>query len=429
MTKRILFLPALLLVAALAVVLGTGGLVADAAPAGAATGLNLAQESCAPDGSVAALLSWTPSGAGTQTADLALDPSFANFSRGGPYASNANAVSFVSMTQGVTYYARVNTSTSFGMVSSDSFAFTASCQAPSSALTPATALNSYGVTANSVNFTWQPGVNNIWYCVNVARNYNDVYTGPTWRNYGCWQTGTTLQVTGLTCGTTYYWNVYTWNTTTNAQSAISSFTTAPCAPAITPPTNLYAYSVGAHSAVLNWAPGNSNIWYCVQTAQNVHDILYGGPTWSNHGCWTTAPSIQLTGLACGTTYYWNVYAWNYTTNTSSNYSTFTTDACGPTTQQAPIDHLSVTTVGSNPTEYVVHIVAGLPGGCASPGSHQVYRHDSVVDITVLNNVAPNQNCTAIYGQYHLDINLGSNFASGHTYTVNVNDRTTTFTAQ
>jgi hypothetical protein len=44
-------------------------------------------------------------------------------------------------------------------------------------------------------------------------------------------------------------------------------------------------------------------------------------------------------------------------------------------------------------------------------------------------VAPNQNCTAIYGQYHLDINLGSNFASGHTYTVNVNDRTTTFTAQ
>ncbi len=237
MKKWKLLAPAMLVAAAFAVVLGTGG-AAVAAPAGAATGLNLSQESCAPDGSVAALLAWSPSGAGSQTADLALDPGFVRYSRGGPYAANANAVSFTNMRQGVTYYARVNTSTPYGTVSSDTFAFTASCQAPSSSLTPATGLIAYNASTTSVNFTWQPGMNNIWYCVNVARNYNDVYGGPTWRNFGCWQTGTALQVTGLTCGTTYYWNVYTWNYTTNAQSAISSFTTLPCAPAITPATNL-----------------------------------------------------------------------------------------------------------------------------------------------------------------------------------------------
>ncbi len=183
---------------------------------------------------------------------------------------------------------------------------------------------------------------------------------------------------------------------------------------------------------MNWTPGAANIWYCVNLARNYNDVYGGGPTWSNYGCWTTGTSLQINGLTCGTTYYWNVYSWNYTSNVQSAISSFSTQSCGPSTltKPAPIDHLNVNTVGSNPVQYVVHIVAGLQGGCASPASHQVYRHGDVIDITVLNNVpAPDQICTAIYGQYELNINLGSDFASGHTYTVNVNDKTTTFTAQ
>lgn len=87
MKKWMLMLPALLVATVFAVAVGTGGLVADAAPAGAATGLHLTQEACAPDGSVSALMVWGPSNAGSQSVDLALDPGFATYSRGGPYAS------------------------------------------------------------------------------------------------------------------------------------------------------------------------------------------------------------------------------------------------------------------------------------------------------------------------------------------------------
>ena len=38
-------------------------------------------------------------------------------------------------------------------------------------------------------------------------------------------------------------------------------------------------------------------------------------------------------------------------------------------------------------------------------------------------------CTAIYGMYELNIPLGTSFDPGTTYTVKVNDKTTTFTAR
>ena len=47
--KQLILLPAVLAAASLAVLLGTGGVAVDAAPAGAATGLHLTQEACAPD--------------------------------------------------------------------------------------------------------------------------------------------------------------------------------------------------------------------------------------------------------------------------------------------------------------------------------------------------------------------------------------------
>ena len=38
-------------------------------------------------------------------------------------------------------------------------------------------------------------------------------------------------------------------------------------------------------------------------------------------------------------------------------------------------------------------------------------------------------CTAIYGDYELNLNLGSQFQPGTTYTVKAGDKTATFTAQ
>ena len=40
-------------------------------------------------------------------------------------------------------------------------------------------------------------------------------------------------------------------------------------------------------------------------------------------------------------------------------------------EAAPIDGLEVRTLESFPPQYVVHVLAGLPSGCAQPLSHQV----------------------------------------------------------
>jgi len=97
---------------------------------------------------------------------------------------------------------------------------------------------------------------------------------------------------------------------------------------------------------------------------------------------------------------------------------------------APIDGLDVRVLESNPPQYVLSITAGLPSGCAKQHSHTVTRAGEIITVTVLNSMpAGNPICTMIYGSYGLSVNMGSDFRSGTTYTVQVNDRVTTFEAQ
>ena len=94
---------------------------------------------------------------------------------------------------------------------------------------------------------------------------------------------------------------------------------------------------------------------------------------------------------------------------------------------APIDKVDVLVRESNPPQVTVKISAGLPGGCAKQDSYSVNRAGDTISITVLNTMPTgNPICTAIYGTYELNVDIGSNFALGNTYTVRVNDKTTTF---
>jgi hypothetical protein len=79
---------------------------------------------------------------------------------------------------------------------------------------------------------------------------------------------------------------------------------------------------------------------------------------------------------------------------------------------------------------MLHVKAGLPSGCAEKLSHRVVgRQGNVIQVEVLNSLPDNAICTAIYGMYELNINLGSDFASGQTYIVRVNNKQVQFTAQ
>jgi hypothetical protein len=99
-------------------------------------------------------------------------------------------------------------------------------------------------------------------------------------------------------------------------------------------------------------------------------------------------------------------------------------------EPAPIDGVEVLTLESFPPQYMLKVKAGLPSGCAEPLSHEVLpKLGNVVQVVVLNSLPDNAICTAIYGMYDLNINLGSDFTSGQTYTVRVNEREITFKAQ
>ncbi len=98
---------------------------------------------------------------------------------------------------------------------------------------------------------------------------------------------------------------------------------------------------------------------------------------------------------------------------------------------APIDGLEILVLESFPPQYLLNVQAGLPSGCAQQYKHEAEREGNVITVTVLNSLptATDMACTAIYGMYELNINLGSDFEPGETYTVLVNDKETSFTAQ
>lgn len=97
------------------------------------------------------------------------------------------------------------------------------------------------------------------------------------------------------------------------------------------------------------------------------------------------------------------------------------------TVPAPIDGLEVVMRESAPPRVSLKITAGLPSGCAQAHSRQLTRAGNTITVTVLNSMPTGEPvCTMIYGSYELTVDLGSDFAPGATYTVQVNDKTTTF---
>jgi hypothetical protein len=97
------------------------------------------------------------------------------------------------------------------------------------------------------------------------------------------------------------------------------------------------------------------------------------------------------------------------------------------TVPAPIDQVDVLIRESNPPQVTLKVMAGLPSGCAQRESHSVSRTGDIFTVSVLNSMpSGNPVCTMIYGTYELDLDLGRDFSPGTTYTVHVNDKTTTF---
>jgi inhibitor of cysteine peptidase len=109
-------------------------------------------------------------------------------------------------------------------------------------------------------------------------------------------------------------------------------------------------------------------------------------------------------------------------------------ACQPGGQQleirlAPIHEVNVAIAESFPPQVIVHIQGGLSDGCTTFHDLKTERSGNTVNITVTTQRPRGAICTQVYGFFEQNVNLGSDFASGQTYTINVNDKTTSFVMQ
>lgn len=105
---------------------------------------------------------------------------------------------------------------------------------------------------------------------------------------------------------------------------------------------------------------------------------------------------------------------------------------GRTIVDAPIEAIDILVRESFPPGYTAKITSGLRSGCARFHEAKITgRSGTTITVSVTNTMPsdPKTSCTAIYGYHETNLDLGQDFVSGQTYTVRVNDKTTTFRAQ
>ena len=98
-----------------------------------------------------------------------------------------------------------------------------------------------------------------------------------------------------------------------------------------------------------------------------------------------------------------------------------------TIETAPIEEVDIVVMESYPEQIGIYIKGGLSDGCTTFHDLVVDRDGMTVTITVTTERPFGASCPAVYTTFEKNVNLGSDFERGATYTLNVNDYTTTFT--
>ncbi len=105
---------------------------------------------------------------------------------------------------------------------------------------------------------------------------------------------------------------------------------------------------------------------------------------------------------------------------------------GRTIVDAPIEAIDILVRESFPPGYTAKITSGLPSGCARFHEAKITgRSGATITISITNTMPsdPKTICTGIYGYHETNLDLGQDFVSGRTYTVQVNNKEETFRAQ
>jgi len=96
------------------------------------------------------------------------------------------------------------------------------------------------------------------------------------------------------------------------------------------------------------------------------------------------------------------------------------------TEAAPIHEVSVSIAESYPEQVIVYIKGGLADSCTTFHDLTAEHSGNTIYIEVTTERPVDAVCAQIYRYFERNVNLGSDFTSGQTYTVDVNGVTETF---
>lgn len=96
---------------------------------------------------------------------------------------------------------------------------------------------------------------------------------------------------------------------------------------------------------------------------------------------------------------------------------------------APIHEVRVNIAESFPPQIFVYIKGGLADSCTVFNEVTTERSGNTVDIRVTTKRPREAVCAQVYGYFEENVALGTDFTSGETYIINVNDQVTSFVMQ
>ncbi len=93
---------------------------------------------------------------------------------------------------------------------------------------------------------------------------------------------------------------------------------------------------------------------------------------------------------------------------------------------APIHEVQVNIAESFPEQIFIYIKGGLADSCTTFYEIITERSGNTINIEVTTKRPKDAICAQVYGYFEKNVALGSDFVRGESYTVNVNDVTTSF---
>jgi LEA14-like dessication related protein len=241
---------------------------------------------------------WNAStGATGYCVDVSTNNTFSTYVISNYNAGNVLSVSFTGFSPGTTYYYRVRAYNGSG-TSGNSGTIRVT---PGNPPAPPVATAATDVNGNSFQANWNASTGATGYCIDVSTN--NTFSTYVISNYNA---GNVLSVsfTGFSPGTTYYYRVRAYNGSGTSGNSGTIRVTPGNPPA--PPVATAATDVTGNSFQANWNASAGATGYCIDVSTNNTFSTY---VISNYNAGNVL-SVSFTGFSPGTTYYYQVRAYN-----------------------------------------------------------------------------------------------------------------------